>query len=159
MCLVCKAPRSPEGWNHGGCSSLRRQMFRGQHKNNLFLSSFCLPARTGSQGAEEPKCTFIWFVLWLWGGKAGWEHLKNQTKIPLPVCIQIPLITQMSVSPQHYLPTNPSSKHMKNKMWGVFWEWLLICKTHHCHTHNLIYMLSFIARPDQKTAFELKIFN
>lgn len=134
MCLVCKAPRSPEGWNHWGCSSLRGQMFRGQHKNNLFLSS-SLPAPTGSQGAEDkglsepaeaPTCTFLSFLLCLWEGKAGWEHFKNLRKIPFPMYIQIPLTTQMSASSQHYLPTNPSSKNTKKNV-GGFWEWLLIC--------------------------------
>lgn len=157
MCLVCKAPQSPEGWNHWGCSSLRRQMFRGQHKNNLFLCSFSLPARTGSQGAEDkglsdpaeaPTCTSIWFVLCLWEGKAGWERFGNLRKIPLPMNIQIPLLTQMSVSSQHYLPTNSSSKNRKKKNVGVFWEWLLIRKTNCCHTHNPISRLSFIATPD-----------
>lgn len=30
LCLVCKDPWSTEGWNHWGCFSQRKQMFRGQ---------------------------------------------------------------------------------------------------------------------------------
>lgn len=135
LCLVCKDPWSPEGWNQGGCFSQRKQMFRGQYKNNLFLSSFSFSSehqakKESTQGcqtfgkcpAEAPPCRCIPFVLWLHEGKEreNWVHFKNLRRMHLPVSVQIPLIAHMFMSSLHYLPTNSSPKYTHKIELGSF---------------------------------------
>lgn len=109
ICLVCKDPWSPGGWNHWDCFSQRKQMFRGQYKTNLFLYSSSLlskhEAKKEYQGlsdlwgcsAETPPCRFIWFVLQLREGRERWVHFKNLWRVHLPVSVQIPLIAHVSI--------------------------------------------------------------
>lgn len=59
LCLVCKDPWSAEGWNHWGCFSLRKQMFRGQYKNNLSLL-LLPPFRIRSQDTEYYGLSDLW---------------------------------------------------------------------------------------------------